>query len=407
MTTSTNSDPWSFLSFHKQLVEPPITKNSVKKFDPSVIAQNAANTRIVVHPRFKQLVDNFIKHKLSYGSQHEKKLYSSTTTDQQISRLIAKRPLVFMGAGDFTILRDGTRVMDGNAEWDRNGRDVQHHNKLIGIERYLTYDEMMLGSLIGVSGPSHFVNDGNRYNRGIPGKPGTFEPRGVIVGLVGARFEREGRMDSTFCLPHRRFQDSLEMHPDLQKAFLQFFNVRSRRSTPDQHFIVPVYKARMRITIDILLLEANDWAKDVGKKAWTYVVGLGLGVWQHDSDQPEHYINAFTDALSDLDLPHIGTLEFAYISVSSDCQERVTIAAEHQGIRAVFSKRNPAEKLEGGELLVLSYAWDGNSFPGNEYWSGSLAGSGDPAAACMSTIGELHNPLINPGFVERIKVVGT
>ncbi|KAK3660404.1 hypothetical protein LTR56_000780 [Elasticomyces elasticus] len=363
MTSAANSDPWSFLSFHKQMVEPPITKNSVKQFDPSVIAQNAANTRIVVHPRFKQLVDNFIKHKLYHGSQHEKKLYSSTTTDQQISRLIAKRPLVFMGGGDFTILRDGTRVMNGNAEWDRNGRDVQHHNKLIGIERYLTYDEIMLGSLIGVSGPSHFVNDGNRYNRGIPGKPGTFEPRGVIVGLVGARFEREGRMD--------------------------------------------MYKARMRITIDILLLEANDWAKEVGKKAWTYVVGLGLGVWQHDSDQPEHYIDAFTDALSELDLPHIGTLEFAYISVSSDCQERVTIAAEHKGIKAVFSKRNPAERLEGGELLVLSYAWDGNSFPGNEYWSGSLAGSGDPAAACMSTIGELHNPLINPGFVERIKVVGT
>jgi hypothetical protein len=69
-----------------------------------------------------------------------------------------------------------------------------------------------------------------------------------------------------------------------------------------------------------------------------------------------------------------------------------------QGITLHMENKNPQDKLTGdneGKLLVVSYPWDGNALPGNEFWGGSLNGSGDPAAAASSQVAELHNWHIN------------
>ncbi|GAB1729917.1 hypothetical protein NU195Hw_g3265t1 [Hortaea werneckii] len=399
----------SFLSRVRSLaVKPPITTNSITNFDPDTIRKDAETTRVVVHCRFPALIEAFLTHKREHGSAYEKALYTTSFTwRDEVARLIEKRPLVFMGGSDHTVLRDGSSI-PGNSceEWDRNGTGEQRQNQVLTLEEYLSYDEIMLGSLLGVSGPSHFINDGGRYNCGEPGEPGTFEPRGYIVGLVGARFEREDRMDDAFMAPS---STKPKMHPQLREAFYDFFRCTKVESVS---FDVEMYKARMSITAEILLLEANLRAQKAGsgRKARVYVVGLGLGVWQHHPKQAQWYIETFASLLATLELPNIGTVEFAYISnVPATTQDHVTKTAAEKGIRVLFSKRNPAAKLpieEKSEVLVLSYAWDGNAFPGNEYWVGSLCGSGDPAAACMSTIGELHNPLVNPGFTRRIQVLG-
>jgi hypothetical protein len=379
-------------------IEPPTTANLIRNFDPQVIQSDAESTRIIVHHKFPKLVDQFLEHKRAYGSEHEKAVYSQTFTwKDEVSRLITKRPLTFMGAEDFTMLRDGTIIGEGTAEWDRNGTADQDKNRYLTLTDYLSYDEIMLSSLIGVSGSSYFINNGNRYNSGIASQTGKFQERGVIVGLVGARFERRDRMDSIFILP----PESKHQDPRLTALFESFFGVAKNDTTMfDKH----MYKARMQITIEMFLLEANDRAREKNQKAYAYVVGLGLGVWQYHKDQSSLYIEDFTSALGSIHLPNISTLNLAWIEVPTQCAADLAAVAQLQGIKVTFSKRDPAEKLDTDELLVLSYAWDGNAFPGNEYWCGSLSGSGDPAAACMSTIPELHNPLVN-SFTDRIIVL--
>ncbi|KAI0406898.1 hypothetical protein F4802DRAFT_80798 [Xylaria palmicola] len=386
-------------------IKPPIESNSVRNFDAETVRDDALNTRIVVHQRFPELVRRFLAHKRDHGSRVEKTFYrAGWTWQQQVARLVEKRPLVFMGGSDFTVLRSGDHIGGACREWDRVGTEEETSNPQLFLQEYLSYDEIMMSSLMGVSGPSYFINDGRRANMGRPAKAGEFEPRGVIVGLVGARFERPDRMDSAYLL---RPVAKPRQHPELRDIFLDFFGEKRK---PELAFDEDMYKARIRVSADILLLEANRRAQAAGKKAYVYVVGLGLGVWAL-GNQALPYVQAFMQSLESLgdSLSHIGTVEFAWIEEVLGFQQRfMKFGVSQRVIDVRFSRRNPAEKLgdaDENHLLVLSYAWDGNAFPGNEYWVGSLAGSGDPAAACMSTISELHNPMTNPGLLSRVEVL--
>lgn len=403
----------------------PHRDNSILGFPESTIRGDARATRIVVHPEYPKLVQAFLAHKRAHGSSVEKRVYGADparwTWKHQVARLVDKRPLAFLNATDSTRLRNGADLPNAPNEWDNVGTEADftgplpanQRNSVLALDEYLSYDEIMLGSLLGVSGPSHFINDGNRYNQARRGAAGTFEPRGVIVGLVGARFERPDHMDSALILPP---VSRPRQHPELTALFQDFFRSAggaAREPGSRAAFHDAAYKARIRVTADILLLEANRRAAAAGKDAYVYVVGLGLGVWRVAANQPQLYVEAFGDAIDSLgaagSLDSVRTIEFAWVNADSATHKEVIDAGDAYGIDVKFSRRNPAAKLEGREadqLLVLSYAWDGNAFPGNEYWLGSLAASGDPAAACMSTIAELHNPVMNPAFLDRVEVLG-
>ena len=114
---------------------------------------------------------------------------------QLIDRLLRKRPAVFVGPCDNYMLFNGT---SGSGGFDLIGHLCE--DSKLPITEYMTYDEMKLAALVSVSSNSYFINSGSRHNRGVAGMEGTFQPDGVIVGQVGARFHKPEKMEWQDCI---------------------------------------------------------------------------------------------------------------------------------------------------------------------------------------------------------------
>ncbi|KAJ3302826.1 hypothetical protein HDV03_004515 [Kappamyces sp. JEL0829] len=378
------------------------------------LESDARSTRILVHPKVVVLAQQFLEVKREAGSSKERALYCGMTLKAFVQRLVLKRPLMFCGRNDSTLLRDGSSLRSAHSQWILVG--TEEEQPPLVLQDYLSYDEMAISALIGVSGATRFINRGHRANVSVPGAAGSYIERGIYMGLVGARFERTECMESLFCLASPK--NPLErLHPRLVSIWAEFYGVPAFDSYKAAQSQASVWfplrgemfihraalKLRLSVTLELMIMETNDRAKKSQSMAYLHVVGLGLGVWRVSDLQTKWFLETFLEALHTLDVAWIGVVDFSYFSATI-----FKSGSRHaKGPLLLHSTRDPAAPLPDefkDHLLVACYAWDGNSLPGNEIYANSLSGSGDPAAACCSTIFELQNPHINPHLMSNVGV---
>lgn len=405
--------------------------------------QHIAGVHPIADARLQDLLDEFLQIKRAIGCPIEKQVYATIDGSGLLDRLLQRRPLVFCEQADAFLLRSGQQ---GRGGFDAIGTGADTGAGPLTLRELLSYDEMCLSALVGMSVPTHFINEGGRRNNGTVGAPASYTKRGILTGLAGARFERPGKMEWQHMYITRE-QNTVangygprgrgQQHDNpLLEMWARFYGL-THLPTYDEvvhdvsagaagvycevrqgNFLnIHVYKERMRAVLLPFLLDAQDRAHDEGKEAYCHVVGLGLGVWMVTEEQGVYLVDVVGELLANHELADIGTVDFSWFPPA--CAERGCNGARHNqtancagnhNVRIRFSRRDPAAKLSASDcvdpfkepLLVAMYAWDSNSFPGNEYWlaptqgKGVLSASGDPAAAACSTIAELQNPDINP-----------
>ncbi|CAK1589797.1 unnamed protein product [Parnassius mnemosyne] len=441
------------------------------------LKRNIVSTYPLIHERVLLLMTHFLIYKREFGTSIEKALYKDMSVPELIDRILKKRAVTFMGPSDKYKLLSGEEGKDG---WEAVGT-LQQKPPLL-LENCLSYDEMKLSAMVYVSGHTECINDGERKNSGVI-REDIAEEDAVIIGLVGPRFERRGRMDyediliteQQNCLEHgygeevtpttclnvlkttyvRNNQSAKHMWRQIWSEFYQvhsytyeeltsYVNIQDKAEDQrytDRYVKKPgsedifdneVYYKRLCVLAEVTLLEADHRAKEAGKEAFLNVIGCGLGVWKISPHQPDVYILTFLERIrsflkKDM-LNHLSDVNFAYIqpskgilglftnsseAVETPTEKRIFFECKRHpkgGINVQLENREPSSKLTGeheGKLLVMTYPWDGNAHPGNEFWLGSLNSSGDPAAACSTQVSELHNAHINPAVSScNVRVAG-
>lgn len=391
--------------------------------DKDTLQRNINSAYPILHENILHFYAQFILHKRKNGNSIEKEVYSDMDLLKFVDRLLTKRAATFMGKQDSYSLINGKK---GRGKWETIGT-LQEKEPLV-LKNCISYEEVKLSAFLSVSSFTYFVNVGDRKNFAkFQDDRSGIQEEGIIMGIIGPRLVKDEVMDYQEMVITENQNTKIKGYgnvepPTIHQLFaklydetsLEYKEVLQKKNSTNRYTNLPkgelldnvIYHKRILFTIDTLFTESNHRAFEKNTTAYIHLVGIGLGVWKKHPCQNKIFMDSCGQRILSLGkhLHNISDICFAYINHDACLQYKhgdVIPIEGHPlgGIKIHICKREPHTKLtgkDGGKLLVVSYAWDGNALPGNEFWIGKLGSSGDSAAASSTQIAEIHNPFINP-----------
>lgn len=376
-------------------------------------------------------------------------VYKDFSAAHLVKRLLFKRPVVFWKKNDSFILRwNGNAAIEGSNKHLDVAKKLKKSLDAPHLFDYISYDENLLSSLICMSTPTFYVSDGSSKSKSVKSHKPHIE-KGILCGLVGARNAKQGFMENRFVCPRSsKHSTNVHMSDDfwIKSVYSEAFpegKIPSKEeiqacpqlyhSIYEDGVNVVYFEKRLMFSIVPYIREAMARGIEMKRDIFCAVPGIGSGVWRGKINAvlvikliiqgilkflDREFDVCHFSPLKALALPVTNLLNYSTYQPTGKIKE-IKID-ENEKISIIFN--DPKDhKIEifnefryvGGLLpdefasclSVAAYAWDGNSYPGNEYWCGKLS-SFDSQAIYCSLLGQFQNPEVNIKLAdeERIKM---
>lgn len=408
------------------------------------VLENFKSVRVVLHQDllniYKKFYEKLTKVRVTNDILKNKLEFSDVTTpsltseEKLVTEIINKRAYLFWLEDDESIHIDtsGDIIIPhySNDEYKNVGKESQEEPTTDRL--CLDYDHLKLSGHLLYTANTYFFNSCGRGNQCRYVRDG-HELQGLVMGLIGPRFEKDGVMDVNDMIFVEGF-DRRNEPSDLDKEIRKYYQLKGKKLSleEDLHlyavlnshngelnyyekkpqakaynatFKTNIYKGRISLMFETALLEANSRVP-AGMKGFFHMTGAGLGVWRKHAEQNHIYVKTLMEylAMEHQKLKKIDTIRVAYIWVGQDANYwNSKYQQEYRKIghiNILFENVDGASALPhtGKEkyFLILTFAYDSNAAGGNEFWVGAYSASMDPATACCSQVAEIFNSYVNP-----------
>ena len=350
-------------------------------------------------------------------------IYKDLEVNQIKQRLLTKRPHVYYLHNNVWSI--------GNEK-----SEVGRQTYIDATDKYRTSyihpDEAALSAFLGVWVPCTAINEGDR-KESLGTKSyddDTFFSDPIIVGQVGARLESPMDAETWHLYKKNVTQDQdksnkslldevVEEH--LDKTVKKLSLERTQDFYVDDQNLVhgARYVARSYLIHQALFGQVVCNYKKLRNRVVIRLTGLGLGNWLGRADMnvaTNLYLTGVMKALESFgedDLVCIKRIEMCWFRDLTKT-EQIETAMEKE-MKKKQDKLPPINFIQTGffektqdfddsnDIFIIQFAWDGMSYLGNEYWLGKhkFGASGDPQAACNSTLPYIAHPDINRAMYLR------